>query len=147
MKKTQQGFTLIELVMVIVILGILAAFAFPKFANLTGNARLASLQGALGSIKSSSAIVHAKALVTNQTAGAISIEGTALNLVNGYPDSETIDLAAQLSATDYTLADTSATVLTVTLGTCSFTFTEAAAANTSPAISVIANSGPDANEC
>jgi len=137
MKQKQQGFTLIELVMVIVILGILAAFAVPKFANLSGNARLASLQGALGSIKSSSAIVHAKALVSSLTAGPISIEGTALNLVNGYPDSETIDLAAQLSATDYTLADTSATVLRVTLGTCFFTYTEAAAANTSPTISVV----------
>ncbi len=145
MKNKQQGFTLIELVMVIVILGILSAFAFPKFANLSGNARLASLNGALGAVKSSSAIVHAKALVLNQTSGALTIEGTALNLVNSYPDSETIDLAAQLGA-DYTVVDTSATVVTVTLGTCSFTYTEAAA-NGAPAISAVANTGPDVNEC
>ncbi len=147
MNKQQKGFTLIELVMVIVILGILSAFAFPKFANLSGNARKASLEGALGSIKSSSAIVHAKALVINQTTGALTLEGTALNLVNSYPDSETIDLAAQLSATDYTIVDTSGTVVTVTLGSCSFTYTEAAVANSAPTISTLTNTGPDANEC
>ena len=60
MNKKQAGFTLIELVMVIVILGILSAFALPRFADLTGNARAASIDGLAGALKSAAAIAHAQ---------------------------------------------------------------------------------------
>ncbi len=59
MKSNQQGFTLIELVMVIVILGILAATAVPRFTNLRGDAEDAALAGMAGALGSASAINYA----------------------------------------------------------------------------------------
>lgn len=54
-----RGFTLIELVMVIVILGILSAVAIPKFVDLSGNAQKAAVQGVAGALGSADAINYA----------------------------------------------------------------------------------------
>jgi MSHA pilin protein MshA len=150
--KRQAGFTLIELVMVIVILGILSAFALPRFADLGSDARTASLNAALGAVKSASAIAHADALVNNQLAstGSITLEGQAIAMAFGYPTaSSTLGIAdaAQIEA-DYTLTTSTATppVTTVTVpgattaATCVFTYTQAASA-TVPAIISTATTG------
>jgi prepilin-type N-terminal cleavage/methylation domain-containing protein len=59
MKQVQRGFTLIELVMVIVILGVLAAVAIPKFVDLKSDAQAAALQGVVGGVNSASAVNYA----------------------------------------------------------------------------------------
>ena len=64
----QKGFTLIELVIIIVVLGILAAVAIPKYQDITGEAREASTRAALGSLRSGITIFYANQAVTTGTA-------------------------------------------------------------------------------
>ena len=97
MKKQQSGFTLIELIMVIVVLGILSAFALPKFVSLGADARAATVQAAYASIKSVSAMTHASLLAKNTPAGAsVVVEGGTVAMANGYPTEAAVAAAAGL---------------------------------------------------
>jgi MSHA pilin protein MshA len=82
------GFTLIELVIVIIVLGILAATAVSKFINLRADSKAATLEAVKGSMESAMQLVYAKAIMEGEDTdfGEIIINGVPIPLYNGYPN-------------------------------------------------------------
>ena len=89
MQRQRQGFTLIELVIVIVILGILSAFALPRFADLGSDARAAAIEGVGASVKSASSIVRSACLVRKgceNDLNTIELGGETIKIDSGFAD-------------------------------------------------------------
>ncbi len=113
------GFTLIELVVVIALLGILVAFAIPRFASLEREARIATTQGLAGSVRGASALAHS--LFIAQSVNPVVMEGVPVNLTNGYPDATDVQ---------QTLADSTGYTVTVNGGGDQVTFSRLGAPGT-----------------
>src|SRR6267154_2495368 len=99
--KQARGFTLIELIVVILVLGILAAIAAPKFVNLTGQARIAALNGLRAAVSSATTLANALSVAQGNTSGQpVSIEGVNVLMTNGYPSQASggIDAAVRFDA-------------------------------------------------
>jgi len=89
-RQSVRGFTLIELVVVITILGILSAFAVPRFIALQSRARASSIESLQGALRSASALTHSMWLVSGSP-GAVAMEGVSITMTNGFPSYADID--------------------------------------------------------
>jgi MSHA pilin protein MshA len=87
---------MVELIVVIVILGILAAVALPKFMGLEREARIAALKSMGGTLQSAAQMAHGVCMAQNCANGAVvTIEGQPVTFVQGYPNNAGIRLLVQ----------------------------------------------------
>lgn len=150
--QKQRGFTLIELIIVIVILGILAVTAAPKFIDIQGDARAATLEGVKAALKGGSQLVYAKSAIAGEQGTAAAGDATSQVLAGGqtietdfgYPDAETATNTTlsgwvDLATTDFTLTVGTADAATPAVG--SFTIHPADVAASSIDVTLTAASG------
>ena len=113
MRRNNGGFTLIELIVVIVILGILAVTAAPKFVDLQSDARLATLNGMKAAINSAVSLTYGKSLVKgvekNGTGSKVWINGEEVDVCYGYPCAEAAKIQKVLDIGEFNKCDARST--------------------------------------
>jgi len=136
--EKQKGFTMIELIIVIVILGILGALIIPRFASFDTQARLSAIRSLQGAVWSAASIAHSQAIIDNQTGatGTVTLEGQTIKLVNGYPATTTggIDVAVS-TMSGFSYASGIFNFAPTARANCTVAYAQPTAANTLPSIS------------
>ncbi|WP_417436149.1 type II secretion system protein [Idiomarina abyssalis] len=99
--RNQKGFTLIELIIVIVVLGILAVTAAPQFINFSSDARVSALKGMEGSVKGAMQLTYSKAAIDgadNEADDSITVKGETVDLIYGYPEASATGIIEAVDA-------------------------------------------------
>ena len=112
MRRNNGGFTLIELIVVIVILGILAVTAAPKFIDLQSDARLATLNGMKAAINSAVSLTYGKSLVNGKEKEekvSITINGSPVDVCYGYPCAAATEIQKVLDIGEFNKCGASST--------------------------------------
>lgn len=144
MMKKQSGFTLIELVIVIIILGILAATAVPKFVDLQGDARASAMKGVKAALEGAATLTYSQAAIQGiEKASSSQVTKSGVDTVFGYPAAteDGIINAVDLSANDwsYTTATGSLTITSsgASATDCEVQYNEAASDSERPEITAV----------
>ena len=144
--RKQAGFTLIELITVVVILGVLAAFAIPRFTGLESSARAAAVNGVAGTMRSGAALAHALYVANGSTGTSITMESQAITMhsTTGYPAASAAGIAAVLqSVSGYTVDTATAGTYKLYINSvsgCVASYTVGASAGAAPTISTTTTS-------
>ncbi len=153
-RSRQAGFTLVELVVVIIVLGILAAFAVPRFMGIDTQARIASVNSLAGTLRSTAAMAHSVYMARGNPPNPVVIDGKSVNFVFGYPNAAGIalllsdgtvtsnNLGGAFTSTPAGTTNTFTLNGATTPANCAVTYTAPAAAGASPVVvTVPANLG------
>jgi MSHA pilin protein MshA len=112
MRSHCRGISLVELVVIVTLVGILAAFAIPRFLHLENDVRASEVVALSVNLRSAAAMAHAQYVLSGSTLSAAKMEGRSVQLKNGYPDASSNGI--RLAIADLSDFTASATPMSVT---------------------------------